>query len=458
MVSRNTTKTIGRISVYLLSVIVIIAIFALLPKIFSSHDFLFQIIAVVLSVVFTAVVTNTLLSGQSDLEEIKDKNSKVFEKKLTIFQDFLNKLSEVIRDGVITKEEAIEIEFATSYIAMHMKSSEDVEEVINNVKKIIYNLDPTKQWNEISESTPEALFNIVSVFKKDLYNEPYDKGDKHIQKAIAAFEDIVGVIDGQLEVEVDDTLSENTEEHLLARGNFQIIINDILSRIGGDWKGEIIKDSPLGFALDKGNRSKLAFYFVCAPKYYFQLQIRIPEREYIDVYDPFKWKFGGRRNKYGWWQYVKQEYRSKDDVMRSLLGNDKAFHNYIVTQVVARIKYFEEFWALYSTVEIPLAGESGVFSCWNLKPAFAYRCIAFDKGDEEKTYFDVRLNENSTYSILLHNRLNNEEALKGLVEKIGDKFSPYTLQGESMVKHLVCSEVSPEDILGEVEKLIEKIG
>ena len=66
-----------RLILILFGVILFVAVFALIPKIFSSHDMLYQTIAVVLSVVFTAIVTNQLLTGQSSKEEAREKNIKV---------------------------------------------------------------------------------------------------------------------------------------------------------------------------------------------------------------------------------------------------------------------------------------------------------------------------------------------------------------------------------------------
>lgn len=101
MAARKFTKQIMTICFYLMAVILIISALAVLTRIFSSHDLLFQIIAVVLSVIFTAIVTNSLLTGQTEGEVDQQRNSKVFERKLTIYQEFLAKLCEVIKDGVI---------------------------------------------------------------------------------------------------------------------------------------------------------------------------------------------------------------------------------------------------------------------------------------------------------------------------------------------------------------------
>ena len=103
--SKNSTRTIIKLCIYLAIIIVIVGIFALLPKIFSSHEMLFQIIAVVLSVLFTAVVTNSLLTAQSESEENKEKNIKIHENRIKAYSAFMQKMWGVLDDDTIFKEE-----------------------------------------------------------------------------------------------------------------------------------------------------------------------------------------------------------------------------------------------------------------------------------------------------------------------------------------------------------------
>ena len=101
----KSARTIIKLCIYLAIIIVIVGIFALLPKIFSSHEMLFQIIAVVLSVLFTAVVTNSLLTAQSESEENKEKNIKIHESRIKAYSSFMQKLWGVLDDDTILKEE-----------------------------------------------------------------------------------------------------------------------------------------------------------------------------------------------------------------------------------------------------------------------------------------------------------------------------------------------------------------
>lgn len=95
---KKEAKDTARLLIYLAIAIFIIGIFAILPKIFSAQDMLFQTIAVVLSVVFTAVVTNQLLTGQSNNEESREKNIKVYENKIAVYSEFVSKMWSTIKD------------------------------------------------------------------------------------------------------------------------------------------------------------------------------------------------------------------------------------------------------------------------------------------------------------------------------------------------------------------------
>lgn len=98
-------KNIVRIIVYLGIIIIFVGAIAIFPEIFSSHELLFQVIAVVLSVLFTAVVTNTLLTAQSKAEESKEKSIKNHESRIKAYSRFTKKMWGVLDDEMITEDE-----------------------------------------------------------------------------------------------------------------------------------------------------------------------------------------------------------------------------------------------------------------------------------------------------------------------------------------------------------------
>lgn len=333
--NKESLSKIVRISIYLAVVIFVVSILALLSKIFSSQELLIQIMAVVLSVVFTAVVTNTLLTGQTEDEEKKEKNSKVFEKKLTIYQEFLSKLCDVIKDDVVTKQEAVELEFATSYIVMHMDDKAARQVVIEKVCTLIGGIGPGIIGNSTKSSHTEILFTIVSKFKEDLYRTT----DSIDEESIKIFEKTVSALDGQVDSEVSSNRATIDTQSGVAIKNMKSIIDEVIKKIGEGWQGEINSDNPLGFVLHKGDCEDLSFYVHCDPAYYFQLHIGNSDYGY-EVYEAMKKEFGGRRNNWSWWQYMEPVYREKNDFLNLLETGDKAFISYLVNQTVERIKYF----------------------------------------------------------------------------------------------------------------------
>ena len=98
-----------------------------------------QILSALAGAVVAAIITLFLLLGQTSSEEKKERNTKVFEEKLRIYQDFLHCLYEVIKDGEVTEEEAIRLQFQTSFITMHT-DSEHIKEIAKQVQNIVSDL------------------------------------------------------------------------------------------------------------------------------------------------------------------------------------------------------------------------------------------------------------------------------------------------------------------------------
>jgi len=188
------------------------------PTIFLSSGIV-AIISAILGVLLTVSVTSILLKKQSEAqkelldkqsekEEIKERNVKVFEKKQEIYHKFLGKLQEIIQDGEIKigvrKEDGkIDLEtdelkdliFQLAYIQMHADT--------DKIKTILgYVADITKTLNEFKEKPEEVknkvleeyytdlsikLFKIVAVLKADLY-PTQDKKNDDIEKNIPEVE------------------------------------------------------------------------------------------------------------------------------------------------------------------------------------------------------------------------------------------------------------------------------
>lgn len=104
---------------------------------------------------------------QKEKEKERLQETKVFEEKLRIYQDFLHKLCDVVKDQKITREEEIELQFQISYIAMHTKSS-TIRLISDNIKEIVLSL---KKEKPDANNMLGRLFNIADEFHKELYDD-----------------------------------------------------------------------------------------------------------------------------------------------------------------------------------------------------------------------------------------------------------------------------------------------
>jgi len=104
---------------------------------------------------------------QKEKEKERLQETKVFEEKLRIYQDFLHKLCDVVKDQKITREEEIELQFQVSYIAMHTKSS-TIKLISDNIKEIVLSL---KKEEPDANNMLGRLFNIADEFHKELYDD-----------------------------------------------------------------------------------------------------------------------------------------------------------------------------------------------------------------------------------------------------------------------------------------------
>lgn len=136
-----------------------------------------QLFAALAGAVIAAFITSILLrlqtqsqakliEGQAAIEQEIEKEAKVYEEKLRIYQEFLHKLNEIIRDNKIDKEEVIDLQFQVSFIDMHT-SSEHIKEISKHVANIVRNINkPNEDFNLLEE-----MFAINETFREELYKK-----------------------------------------------------------------------------------------------------------------------------------------------------------------------------------------------------------------------------------------------------------------------------------------------
>ena len=192
MGSNNTI--LGLITIGVLFIAIILS--ASIMGVFKGYEPYQQLIAAMLSVAATGVITALLLyfqrrqqeqlnkeqrafqeelttkqqlfeAEQKDKEKERLQETKVFEERLRIYKEFLGILCDVVKDQKITPEEEIELQFQVSYIAMHTKTS-SIREISDNIKDIVLSL---KKDKPDANDMLGKLFNIADEFHKELYDD-----------------------------------------------------------------------------------------------------------------------------------------------------------------------------------------------------------------------------------------------------------------------------------------------
>ena len=173
-----------RIVVFSLVVLAVVIFFesAIVFGYFDTLSIWLQIVGALFGVVLSAIITMLLLSGQSRNALEKERSAEIFREKLRIYQEYLHRLCDILRDGEITSEEAIELQFLTSYISLHA-DSKNIKEICVNTSNMVSNYI----GGHAQKSTQVLLANlyeIVRVFREALYASGIEWSEKDIKSVI----------------------------------------------------------------------------------------------------------------------------------------------------------------------------------------------------------------------------------------------------------------------------------
>jgi len=183
----------------ILSVICLICIFvfcyiATTGKIFTLDELPLRFMTVFLSAIVTAVLTVILLSGQSNAEEIKERNVIVFKKKSKIYEKYNDRLYKVLKEQKINGNTYREI-------------------IIEYYKKLVLYLNKKSQW-KITDHFMK-LAECVGIEMNDRDISDVEINDNYIKLRTYIFSIISILIDdlrlgGKIYINKQNALERNT--------------------------------------------------------------------------------------------------------------------------------------------------------------------------------------------------------------------------------------------------------
>jgi hypothetical protein len=116
----------------------------------------------------TAVVTLLLLQGQTRAEEIKERNVKVFEKKSTIFSEYIDIVWDAWEDRKVTDKEFQELisgYYKKLMLYMSAISAKIIGEQLKNIGQFAGNDNPSEDEQKLLQT---ALINIINTLSNEI--------------------------------------------------------------------------------------------------------------------------------------------------------------------------------------------------------------------------------------------------------------------------------------------------
>lgn len=409
--------------------------------VFTYQDFPARLMAAILGVVITATITVVLLDGQSKKEQTAKRNSKVFEEKLKIYQNFLSTLYDVVKDRKLTEEEKLQLEFQTSLVAMHCKPK-SLNLVSAAVRNVISSFCPSnekeKQKSQGNIPLLESLLGVVEALRIDLYGvdkeKDAEKNDDDLSKMLFSSAIKTNTINNFQKAYVetadeDDAESNDTWSQAVKKWQSQ----------GWEVKALESEDCPLQITRNDGNPGMIDMGFY-DNHYYIQARY---EGDW-NFSKCLKWDNGGRRQREMWWEYPTL---SMDVPKGGFIDKFKSSPE-LQQQIIKRVKYLQDI--ILKTHRTHLWMQAvGEPKKWNLFTWYWTTLACESQSEEEgKIYMDtLPVDGKDAVAIQLGNRANSVEQLKDTLTHIGlsDRFGEIQEDGCFITLEEVAS-LKPEDV------------
>ena len=352
----------------------------------------------------------------------------MFEEKLRIYQEFLHCLYDVIKDGKVTKEEAVQLEFQTSYITMHT-DSDRIKEIAKQVKTIVDSLNDEGNHSDKANTAEkeagkndvlmENLFGIVNEFKKELYQTvPTDIDDQNRKESIKYFSSIIEAVEVEnIEKESNTSAIETSIDLKQNFADFTAELLKLLSVNEEIWKVEK-GDMDGGIYLNiakKGNEegTRIIFSYDDRGEHFFQIHLESGDTH--EIYKHMKWRFGGRQSKWSWWKFLDVSMRNLATLEEINNRNWGSLVANISQKLKDLIAYVETLEKIQQDIYQPSPKEKA--DVW----LYYEKCVAFDYGKilgDDKFFMDVYLSEQG-YTVSFGNRDQDNKKLISRLNAIG---------------------------------------
>lgn len=150
----------------------------LFHRIFTGFDLAFQLTAACLGALLTMFITRMLLRNQSESEEEKEKNVKIYENKINVYSNFISTMWETLEDEDITNDELRKLRSEVfNKLIFYIKPYriEAIEECINKMHEAKINAENLGTVYKINKS---QFAVITKILREDLRDTTPEESTK----------------------------------------------------------------------------------------------------------------------------------------------------------------------------------------------------------------------------------------------------------------------------------------
>lgn len=421
--SRATDRS--RMGLYAsLGVLIGFSLILLAVSLFQGRSLLVEIATVLLGAMVTVVITYSLLKSQTAEQEKlqraseelildREKNTKVYEEKLSIYKEYLNSLCEILEKHKVSEEQQIKIQFQVAAIALHTPYDK-IEKISALLVDILKFMKRQETQGQDDTGLLKALLRIVGTFKTELYlKSDLNETENVISKIVNNLQGALRVADTDGGPAADNSdcsgkIKEGLLDELKVEPQYR---NKRCWQQGPDWSYCKLFSDGLKWTNKSGQSVEIGFY-----QGHYYIQANYPNA--TEFAKTMKWRYGGRRSYGQWWKHLEAFYDIKQGEFLKVFAENEVLQKTVTLEcckLMGDLEAYDRMETHRQEVEAFNPSQEGVFYYFIWE--FEILCCQFDDETYLRPFIDMQWDGNKV-NISIGNRSDDANKLN---EVLGDK-------------------------------------
>ena len=458
-------KDMAKIGLYTsLGVLIGFSLILLAVSLFQGKSLLAEIATVLLGAMVTVVITYSLLKSQTAEQEKlqraseelildREKNTKVYKEKLSIYKKYFESLCDILEKRKISDEQQIQLQFQIASIALHTPYDK-IEKITASLNKMLECIKIQNNKIQGDMDFMRALLGIVGTFKTELYSSNLGATNQdYIEHIIANLEKAFKGTD------TDDApaIVNNAECSTRAMGGLfeELKISEKYRKepcwSEGRWCCSKLFSDGLQWRDKEGKGIvEIGFY-----QGHYYMQANYPNA--TEFAKTMKWRYGGRRSYGQWWKHLDAFYDIKQGEFLKVFAEDEDLQKTVTLEcckLMGDLEAYDKMETHRQKVEAFNPSQEGVFYYFIWE--FEILCCQFDDETYLRPFIDMQWDGNKV-NISIGNRSDDANKLN---EVLGDKKGKAQFNAENNRYELQidASELEPtlKKYCEQIESVIKK--